>query len=207
MFRTRPDRPWGPPSLLYRVSFLSVKRPGRGVDHPPPSSAEVEGRVELYICSPYGPSWPALWWPLPLPLPLTHRDRKTEADDTYEKLSRLSKVFHTSPKIPPISNMLFFCVAFKNTLSCGRRNNCKHYRVWNVNGNEYYFERHAVTVLYLWHIAVGVSRCFFFLISGTTFCLCQCSAFVAKSTVCVSRPISYCTVQGHRKDGRDLKPL
>ena len=31
------DRPWGPPSLLYngyRV-FPGVKRPGRGVDHPP----------------------------------------------------------------------------------------------------------------------------------------------------------------------------
>ena len=38
IFRTRPDRPWGPPSLLYngyRVSFSGVKRPGRGVDHPP----------------------------------------------------------------------------------------------------------------------------------------------------------------------------
>jgi hypothetical protein len=37
IFRTRPDRPWGPPSLLYnryRV-LLGVKRPGRGVDHPP----------------------------------------------------------------------------------------------------------------------------------------------------------------------------
>jgi len=42
-FRTRPDRLWGPPSLLYygyRV-FLWLKGPGRGVDHPPPSSAEV----------------------------------------------------------------------------------------------------------------------------------------------------------------------
>ena len=28
-------------------SFLGVKRPGRCVDHPPPSSAEVEGKVEL----------------------------------------------------------------------------------------------------------------------------------------------------------------
>ena len=29
-------------------SFLGVKLPGRSVDHPPPSSAEVEGRVEAY---------------------------------------------------------------------------------------------------------------------------------------------------------------
>jgi hypothetical protein len=31
-------------------SFLGggVKRPGRGVDHPPPSSAEVKERIELY---------------------------------------------------------------------------------------------------------------------------------------------------------------
>jgi len=38
IFRTRPDRPWGPPCFLYngyRVSFPGVKRPGRGVYHPP----------------------------------------------------------------------------------------------------------------------------------------------------------------------------
>jgi len=29
-------------------SFIGVKRPGRGVDHPPTSSAEVKERVELY---------------------------------------------------------------------------------------------------------------------------------------------------------------
>ena len=42
------------------LSFLRVKRPGRGVDHPLPSSDEVEGRVELYNCSPSGPLWPVL---------------------------------------------------------------------------------------------------------------------------------------------------
>ena len=31
------------------ASFPGVKRPGRGVDHPPPSSAEVKERVELYL--------------------------------------------------------------------------------------------------------------------------------------------------------------
>ena len=43
--RTRPDRPWGPPSFLYnghRISFLGVKRPERGVGDPPPSGAEVK---------------------------------------------------------------------------------------------------------------------------------------------------------------------
>jgi hypothetical protein len=44
LFRTRPDRSWCPPSLLYNeyLVFLGgVKRPGRGVDHTPPFSAEV----------------------------------------------------------------------------------------------------------------------------------------------------------------------
>ena len=36
-------------------SLPAVKRPGHGADHPTPTSAEVEGRVELYICSPSGP--------------------------------------------------------------------------------------------------------------------------------------------------------
>jgi hypothetical protein len=36
-------------------SFPGVTRPGRGVDHPPPSSAEVKERVELYLYSPSGP--------------------------------------------------------------------------------------------------------------------------------------------------------
>jgi len=30
-------------------SFPGVKRPGCGVDYPPPSSAEVKERVELYL--------------------------------------------------------------------------------------------------------------------------------------------------------------
>jgi hypothetical protein len=68
IFCTSPDRPWGQPSLLYngyRVSFPGVKRPGRGVDHPLASSARVKGRVELYLYSPSGPSWPVVGRTLP----------------------------------------------------------------------------------------------------------------------------------------------
>ena len=50
--------------------FPGVKRPGRGVKHPPPSSAEVKERVELYLYSPSGPSWPVLGRALPLNVPL-----------------------------------------------------------------------------------------------------------------------------------------
>ena len=44
-----------------RIEWVQgVKRSGRGVNHPPPSSAEVKERVELYIRSPSGLSWPVL---------------------------------------------------------------------------------------------------------------------------------------------------
>ena len=62
-FLTRPDLPWGQPSLLYNGtgSFPGgLKRSGRVVDHPSPSSAEVKERVELYFYYPSGPSWPVL---------------------------------------------------------------------------------------------------------------------------------------------------
>ena len=57
IFRTCPDRPWGPPSLLYneyRVFTGSKERPGRDADPSPTSSAVGHERVELYFYSPYG---------------------------------------------------------------------------------------------------------------------------------------------------------
>ena len=58
IFRTCPDRPWGPPSLLYngyRVFPGGKEGPGRDPDPSLPSTTVGHERVELYLYSPYGP--------------------------------------------------------------------------------------------------------------------------------------------------------
>ena len=68
IFRNHPDRSWGPSSLLYngyRVFYLVMKRPGRDIDHLPPSTAEVKERLDLHINFPSGPSLPVFGRTLP----------------------------------------------------------------------------------------------------------------------------------------------
>ena len=75
IFCKRPDQSWGQPGLLYngyRVSCPRVKWPGRGVNHPPPSSAEVKEREELYLYYPAARSLPVLGRARALPLPFTY---------------------------------------------------------------------------------------------------------------------------------------
>jgi hypothetical protein len=59
-----PSRPalWPTQSPLKWVPGLSpgIKRPGRGVDQPTPSSAEGNDRVQLYLYSPLG--FRCLFW-------------------------------------------------------------------------------------------------------------------------------------------------
>ena len=58
IFRTCPDLPWGPPSLLYngyRVFPGGKDLPGRDADSSPPSSDVGHERLELYLYSSYGP--------------------------------------------------------------------------------------------------------------------------------------------------------
>ena len=53
-------QPTQPPIQWVTDLFRGGKAAGRGVNHPPTSNAEVKERVELYIYSVSGPSWPVL---------------------------------------------------------------------------------------------------------------------------------------------------
>ena len=98
-------------------SFLGVKRPGRGVDHPPPSSAEVEGRVELYIYSPSGPSWPVPGRTLPLHLPrqpiLATQCRTVKASDVLTQIFQFTNPYSTSKFTVPL-----LCVSLLLASTC-----------------------------------------------------------------------------------------
>jgi hypothetical protein len=52
--------PFQPSCTMGTGPFLGLKRLGRGADHPPPSKCQGHERVELYLYSPSGPSWPVI---------------------------------------------------------------------------------------------------------------------------------------------------
>ena len=86
IFCTRPDLPWGPPSFLYNgyQVFSRGKTAGAWRCSPTQSSAEVKGRVELYLYSASGPSWPVTGWILPLPDYNYVPWRQTDAISSHE---------------------------------------------------------------------------------------------------------------------------
>ena len=65
---SRLGRDFSQPSRTAHPAFYStgtgsipgIKRPGHGVNHPPPSGDEVKERVGLYLYSVSGPLWPVL---------------------------------------------------------------------------------------------------------------------------------------------------
>jgi hypothetical protein len=49
--------PTQPPVKLVPGVFPGLRRAGRGVDHPSPSTTDVKERVQIYFYSPSGTSW------------------------------------------------------------------------------------------------------------------------------------------------------
>ena len=85
-------------------SFPKIERPGRGVNRPPPSNAEIKERVELYLYSPSGHSWPVIRRTLPLYIYIyiyTHTHTHTESRFPFEEEKRNnleSHAYHMSVK-------------------------------------------------------------------------------------------------------------
>jgi hypothetical protein len=64
----------GPTQLHIRTeSYSGVKQMELGADHSSPSSPQVKERVQPYIHSLSGTSWPVLWLNLPLPFTSTRQ--------------------------------------------------------------------------------------------------------------------------------------
>jgi hypothetical protein len=49
-----------PPYNWYQVSFPGIKQQRQSIDHPAPSNAKVNERVQQYLYSPTRPAWPVL---------------------------------------------------------------------------------------------------------------------------------------------------
>jgi len=67
IFRTRQDWPCGPPNLIYKGYRVFPRDKAAGAWRWPytPSNADVKQRVQLYLYSTSGTSWPVLGWTLP----------------------------------------------------------------------------------------------------------------------------------------------
>ena len=88
--------------------FTGVKRPGRVVDHPPPSSAEVKEIVELYLYSPSGPSWPDIGWNLPLSFTFM---------EVYTRMFLINQFLVVSAQYNPARCMIAVCFLRNDPLS------------------------------------------------------------------------------------------
>jgi hypothetical protein len=77
--------------VRYSLNEPTTDNPGRGVDSPPPYSAEIKERVELTSTPPLGLCGLFLRWTLPLPLPLTTNSEELPGfySGFSEELSRL----------------------------------------------------------------------------------------------------------------------
>jgi hypothetical protein len=82
---------------------------------PTPSSAKVKEKVELYLYSPSGTSWPVLGWPLPSEHTCSATKRKTTNPDVS---GDIWPSYYVTPKRNPIRTpVLTTCIPHLNTVN------------------------------------------------------------------------------------------
>ena len=85
-------------------SSPGVKRPGCGADHPLPPKRRGHERVQLYLYSPSGPSWPVIGRTLPFyPQFLSDFNENLKFLDRFPKNIKISNFM----KIRPVGAELF----------------------------------------------------------------------------------------------------
>jgi len=156
IFRTSPDRPWGPPRLLYsgyQVFPRGKEQPRSDADLLPTSNAVGHERVELYLYSLYGPyglyraSVPVQGWPLTLPysraiplLPSMGRTACIEPQCLYKGDLYLCLMYLSPCLSYPAYKSNIFCTVLEfhlwpcfSTLSQKRSDFHKQNGVWTQN--------------------------------------------------------------------------
>ena len=104
--KSRWGRDFPHPSRTVRPAFYTiitgslswgVKQLGCGIDHPPPSSAEVKERVQLYLYSPSAPLWPVIGWTFTFTL--------------HCNIYKTQRLYSTTPTLYPVG-------AFAKVIKC-----------------------------------------------------------------------------------------
>ena len=103
-----------------------VKRPGRNVEPPPQSSAEVKERVELFLYSTSRISWPVIAWSLHLPVIFRR----------FQKLEKAATNLLTSVR-PPVrvekfGNLMKFYIWFFLKIFLQNSSFIKTWQEWRV---------------------------------------------------------------------------
>ena len=126
-----------------------VNRPGRGADHPSPPKNRGHERVELYLYSPSGPSWPDIGWISFYRFP--QRYLCYSALHIHKKQCLMSQLkASVSQHMNVQEPQIIFIIISLSMCECGLSINCQ----WLI-----VTEHLSIRLLEMWHAAYNIADC------------------------------------------------